>query len=409
MPTLLQINECLNLSTGSIAQGCVNIAVENGWVCYFAYSSREPIISSNAHLIKVGAKWNAYLHYLESVLFDREGLASRCATKRLIKQIHRISPDIIHLHSLHDHWLNYKLLFEYLNNTDIKVVWTLHDFWPITGHCMHFITKDCNRWETECYSCPMQKEYPYSLKDRSQANWELKRKLFVGNKNLTIVPVSQWVGDIVRRSFLKEKNIRVINNGIDLNVFHPTSIKEVLGSLKLCDSIKNKFIILAVASEWKTGKGFEDYLAMSEFLKDDELIVLVGVNDDIINKLPTNIIGIKRTSNPRELAAYYSRADVVCSFSSAETFGLTIAEANACGTPVVVYNNTAQPYLVTPETGFVVPDGDYKAAYKAIQKIRAKGKESYSASCISLAKVKYDKQECFKKYLKLYNDLVDKK
>lgn len=408
-PRLFQINECLNFSTGNIAQGCVDVAVNNGWECYFAYSAREPLTPSKADVIKVGGKLNAYFHYAESFFFDREGLSSRCATKKLIKQIKKISPDIVHLHSLHDHWLNYKLLFEYLNKTEIKVVWTLHDFWPITGHCMHFVTKDCNRWETGCYSCPLQKEYPYSLIDNSKSNWELKRKLFVGNKNLTIVPVSQWVGDVVQRSFLKEKDICVINNGIDLNVFHLAYYRDVLGSREFCESAKDKFIIMAVASEWKTGKGLEDFLAMSELIKDDELIVLVGVTDDIINRLPSNMIGIKRTSNTQELAAFYSCADVVCSFSSAETFGLTIVEANACGTPVVVYNNTAQPYLVTPGTGYVVADKDYKAAYNAIQEIKRKGKSSYSGYCINLAITKYNKNECFAKYLKLYNSLVNPK
>lgn len=410
MPTLFQINECLNLSTGNIAQKCADMALAKGWKTYLAFSSREPLVPSKSEIIKVGNAVDPYIHYAVNFLFDREGLSSRCATKRLIQKIKKTQPDIVHLHSLHDHWLNYKLLFEYLNQADIKVVWTFHDFWPITGHCVHFVTKNCERWKTECHDCPMQKEYPYSLIDRSKQNWELKKQLFTANKNLTIVPVSQWVGDIAKQSFLKDKPIHVINNGVDLNVFKPTLV-ENLNSKEFRDRVGNlddKFIIMAVASEWKNGKGFDDFIAMSKMLKEDEIIVLVGLTENVINTLPANIIGIKRTANVQELAALYTRADVICSFSEAETFGLTIVEGYACGTPAVVYDNTAPPSLITLATGFVVPDKDYKAAYEAIQTIKQNGKAHYSEACIKLAHEKYDKDKCFEEYVRLYEELVKK-
>ena len=104
----------------------------------------------------------------------------------------------------------------------------------------------------------------------------------------------------------------------------------------------------------------------------------------------------------------YKRQDVICSFSSAETFGLTIVEGYACGTPAVVYNNTALPALIIPETGIVVPNNDYQAAYQAIQEIRAKGKTAFSDACIALAHNKYSKDRCFGEYIKLYESLLGK-
>lgn len=411
MPKLLQINECLNFSTGNIAQGCVEAATAKGWDCYFAYSSREPLVQSKAQVIKVGSKLTPYIHYAENYLFDREGLSSRLATKQLVNKIRHIEPDVVHLHNLHDHWLNYKILFDYLNTTNIKVVWTLHDFWPITGHCMHFVSKQCTRFQNGCHDCPMQKEYPYSLIDRSAKNWFLKKKLFTANRNLTIVPVSQWVGDVVKSSFLRSNSIHVINNGVDVSIFKPTAM-DILPCIS--DDVRNclsssgqKFVIMAVASEWKNGKGLEDFLSMSKMISEDEIIVLVGLNDEIICSLPPTVVGIKRTSNIQELAALYTRADVVCSFSEAETFGLTITEGYACGTPAVVYNNTAPPSLITPSTGFVVSDKNFREAYKAILHIKNKGKSFYSNSCIGLAHSKYNKNKCFEEYVNLYEQLLN--
>ena len=224
--------------------------------------------------------------------------------------------------------------------------------------------------------------------------------MFLANNNLHIVAVSDWVGGQVKKSFLSNKDIRVIPNGINLNVFRSLSKSET-------DCMyEGKFIILAVASQWKSGKGFEDYIAMSSLLKDDELIVLVGVDEKIKKSLPDNIVGISRTNSQSELVSLYSRADVVTSFSSAETFGLTIVEAFACGTPVVAYNNTAQAILINEDTGYLVPTGDYSAAYQAIQSIREKGKQFYFDACQRLVAESYGEKQCTEKYVNLYNEIL---
>lgn len=75
---------------------------------------------------------------------DSEGLGSICATKKLLKDIDRIQPDVIHLHNIHDHYLNYPALFRYLVQNNIPVVWTQHDLWATTGHCT-FSIDGCER------------------------------------------------------------------------------------------------------------------------------------------------------------------------------------------------------------------------------------------------------------------------
>ena len=126
MPKLLQLNVTSNWgSTGIIAEECNSVARTHGWETYFAYGRYSN--PSKSRVIGPNAQWDVYEHFLENRLFDNEGLASRGATRRLVEHIKEIQPDIIHLHNIHDHWLNYQILFEYLNHSDIKVVWTFHD------------------------------------------------------------------------------------------------------------------------------------------------------------------------------------------------------------------------------------------------------------------------------------------
>ena len=177
---------------------------------------------SKSHLIKVGNKLDNYIHYAENLLLDNEGLSSRNATKKLIKEIEKLQPDVIQLHNIHDHFLNYRLLFEYLNRTEIKVMWTFHDCWAFTGHCYHFVSSNCMRWKDGCHDCPQREKFC----DCSKRNWNLKKSLFASCPNLTLVPVSHWMGGFVKESFLKDKHVEVIHNGIDLTVFKPVPNKE---------------------------------------------------------------------------------------------------------------------------------------------------------------------------------------
>lgn len=415
MPRLLQINVTANWgSTGKIAELCNQYAARKGWEIYAAYGRyKNP---GQSELVCTSNKWDVYEHYAEHRLLDNEGLASRDCSKHLVEEIRRVQPDIVHLHNIHDHWLNYRILFEYLNQTDIKVVWTFHDFWAITGHCSHFVQAECSQFMTECVDCPYTKGHLLPLVKRTKRNFNQKKQLFTANQNLHVVSVSDWVGENVAKSFLRDKDLRVIHNGVDTEVFKPTvyeneNISNFSELLKtFLNQVSGKFVIMAVSSQWKSGsKGLDDYKAMAKMLKDDEVIVLVGVPEDISKSFPENIIGIQRTNNQQELAALYTRADVVCSFSSAETFGLTIVEGYACGTPAVVYDNTAPPALITPETGYVVENHNYRMAYSAIQQIKQNGKHHYSNACITLAREKYNKDKCFEKYVELYEELLNGK
>lgn len=397
MFSLLQINECLNYSTGKIAQQIGESALLQGWESYFAYSSREQSVPCKSQVIKVGGKWDPYIHYLENLLFDREGLSSRMATKLLIKKIKKINPSVINLHNIHDHWLNYKILFEYLNQTNIKIVWTFHDCWAFTGHCFHFVTKDCQKWRTGCSHCPLQREYPKSFWDRSPQNYELKKQLFTSCSNLTIVACSEWMANLVRQSFLKDKRIEVIHNGIDLDVFKP-------GEAKTNGEV---FRVLAVSNVWNKEKGFFDILKLRELLPLDYEITVVGLTREQLKMLPNGIKGIQRTQNLHEMVNLYSSSDVLINPTYADTFPTVNIESLACGTPVITYATGGSPEIINFKTGIVVPQGSINEMAQSIYNLRDIPLDR--GNCRKRALACFDKNQCFKQYISLYNELISKK
>ena len=289
-------------------------------------------------------------------------------------------------------------------STQIPVVWTFHDCWSVTGHCCHFDYVGCEKWKKECNHCPQLKEYPASfIIDRSRKNYLLKKELFTSVPNLTIVSVSNWLNGIVEQSFLKNANRKMIYNGLDLNIFKPNPN---ISKIRELYQIQNLFLILGVASPWSQRKGFEDFLQLSKFLKNDEVIILVGLNDNQQKNLPSNIIGLSKTENKEQLVALYSAADVFINLSVEETFGLTTAEALACGTPAIVYNATACPEVIDNETGIVVEKKDLKSLVYAISRIKQNGKEYYSKKCRERVIKNFNKSERLQEYFELYKSLL---
>lgn len=401
MPTLFQINVVANWgSTGRIAEEIGQMAIKCGWKSYIAYGRGKP--KSQSKLIRIGNEVDMYRHALISRLLDNHGLNSNKATRKLIDRIRDIKPDIVHLHNIHGYFLNYALLFDFLKDAGIPIVWTLHDCWSFTGHCAHFTFAKCDKWINGCYSCPQINTYPTSFfRDRSKQNYEDKRKSFTSVPNLTLVPVSDWLAGLLKKSFLKEYTIHRIYNGVDLNKFIPmqtsSDVKKRLG-------IKSKYMLIGVASVWSQRKGLKDFIALREKLSNEYAIVLVGLNEKQIKKLPIGISGISRTSSISELAEYYSAATVVLNLSYEETFGLTTVEGFACGVPGIVYNSTASPELISSETGKIVEVGDIEKLSHAIIDICES--QINSEQCRKRAVNLYNKNERYLEYVDLYEKLI---
>lgn len=397
---LLQLNVTANWgSTGKIAEGIGKAAMARGWDSTIAYG--RYMNSSESSLIKVGKQLDVYAHYAKSRLFDGEGLGSKSATRKLIAQIKELNPDIIHLHNIHDHWLNYPLLFEYLASITTPIVWTFHDCWAFTGGCFHFVQNNCFDWKTECSKC----NYSEALIENAERNFNNKISSILSlGQRLTIISVSKWLNAIVSDSKIKSLKRRTIYNGVDTNIFKPQSAEYIDSKY----SLEGKNFFLGVSNRWYEDKGLKDFIKLSFLLPSNYFIVLVGVTEDIIKTLPKKIIGIPRTDSVEELAAFYTRADAVLSLSSAETFGMTLAEGLSCGTPAIAYASTGMKEIITPETGFLITPGDI-SQLKAVVEAVASRKVIFSAEdCRKRAVENFNQDIQFNKYIDLYEELLSK-
>ena len=400
---LLQINSTLNSgSTGRIAEQIGKVAIQNGWESYVAYGRHHN--PSSSYEICIGSKWDTYVHGAFSLLTDKHGLASTNVTKSFINSIKSIRPDIIHLHNIHGYYLNYKLLFEYLSEVNIPIVWTLHDCWAITGHCAYFESVSCNKWKTSCEQCPLKSSYPRSLFfDNSMQNYQMKKYLFTKPINLTVITVSEWLKGIVEQSFMSKYPIYPIYNGVDTSIFKPVPFQHLKCKLKCED----KKILIGVATAWSVRKGLFDYYRLANKFTSDIQIILVGLNEKQLKTLPNNIIGVKRTESLKELAEFYSMADIVLNLYYEETFGLTTVEGFACGTPSIVYDKTASPELITSNTGKIIEAGNIELLYDAINEILKIGKATYSEACRHRAVTYFDSQSNYQQYVNLYNKIIN--
>jgi len=393
-------------STGRIAEDIGNLIISKGWESYIAFG-RYPK-PSNSKLIRIGNFLDIFLHVLLTRFFDDHGFGSIRSTKKLLKVIDNIKPDIVHLHHIHGYYINIELLFDYLRSIKVPVVWTFHDCWSFTGHCAYFTYADCYKWEQNCNNCPQKSEYPTSIfVDNSYNNFLIKKKIFTSlSERLTIVSVSNWLNNLVERSFFKNQDKRVIYNGIDLNIFKPIDCNKVLEKHR----IGNRKVILGVANPWSNRKGLFDFIKLNELLDDRYVIILVGLNNRQIEMLPTNIIGVNKTDSQQELNEYYNVADVFLNLSMEETFGLTTAESLAAGTPVIVYNNSASPELINGDIGIAINPKNFKEILDAVVFFTSGNEKQYQISCNNFIREKFNKIDCYENYYSLYLEkIVNKK
>ena len=335
-------------STGRICSNIASELIKQGHDVVIAYGRGRVPKECEKYSFKIGTSVSVFFHILKSRLFDKSGFGSTKATRKFVTWIKRYNPDVIHLHNLHGYYLNVPILFNYLQNCGKTIIWTLHDCWPFTGHCCYFTAYNCEKWKTKCFSCPLKRDYPRSIiADKSQSNYFRKKELFERMINYTIVTPSKWLSELVKQSFLKNANVRIINNGVDLNVFKKTDV-----DLSKYGVDTSKRIILGIASVWDKRKGLNDFIELnSKIDKTKYQIVLVGVDKKQARIIPNNVVCIEHTDNINELAGLYSTASVLFNPTYEDNYPTVNLESIACGTPVVTYATGGSPEIIN-QCGF---------------------------------------------------------
>ena len=377
------------------------LAMASGWESYVAYSgARDGMPAHSSKLVPVGDKLDLAVHAVATRLFDAHGLASKRGTRQFIERIKAIDPDVIHIHNIHGYFLNYPLLFNYLQESGKPVVWTIHDCWLYTGHCYYYSAAHCNKWQTGCGHCPQKRAFPASwLFDRSACNLSDKKRAFGALENLTIVPVSNWIRQEMASSILADKHFQVIHNGIDLETFRPEAAD---GEVPVEGTQ-----ILGVASIWLEEKGWSDLMKLAAMLRPDEKLVLVGkTTEEQRKQLPANVQLIERTENIGKLAALYAGSTVFVNPTWQDNYPTVNLESIACGTPVVTYRTGGSVEAVAEGTGSVVEQGDVAALLERVRELAASDRAATAARCRERALSHFRKEDCYKNYIDLYENLT---
>ena len=350
---VLQINSVCGIrSTGRICTDIADVLTANGHECKIVYGRETVPEKYKKYAVRIGSNTDVKLHALESRLFDNSGFGSKKATNDFIKWVKEYDPDVIHLHNIHGYYINIEILFNYLKSCNKRIIWTLHDCWPFTGHCSYFTMVKCEQWKAHCSYCVQKHCYPSSiLADHCKSNFERKRALVSGIKDMTLITPSKWLADLVSESFLKKYPVKVIHNGIDMSVFKPTE-----SDLRKKYGLTDKKVILGVASVWDERKGLDDFIKLSDLLDRQYQIVLIGLSDRQLKKMPDNVIGIKRTDSVTELAQWYTTADVFINLTYEDNYPTVNLEAQACGTPCITYRTGGSVESVPEEN--IVDAGD---------------------------------------------------
>ena len=386
-------------STGRIAAEIAALVEKDGGQCEIGYGAEAPSAEAARFAYRVGTSLERRVYSQCRKLFDAEGYGSRSGTKKLIAEMERFQPDVIQLHNLHGCYLNLPILFAYLRQSGLPVVWTLHDCWPFTGHCAYFDYADCRKWMDGCRHCPQQRSYPacYGL-DGSERNYAMKKRLFTSLERLVFVTPCEWMKQPLSRSFLSGYLARTIYNGVDLRAFQPTE-----SGLRRRYGLEGKRVVLSVASDWDERKGLRFLTEAQQALGDAYRFVAVGLEEEQIKALPAPMLGIARTADVRELAAWYTAADCVANPTMEDNMPMVNLEALACGTPVAVFRTGGCPEAVDESCGVVVDKGDGAALRNAIERLCGQ-KQAMTAACVERA-ARFDCRRTYQSYVELYKEL----
>jgi glycosyltransferase involved in cell wall biosynthesis len=278
-------------------------------------------------------------------------------------------PDLVLCHNLHGGYFDIRALVSL--SYRVPVVLQLFDSWLMTGHCATAL--GCTRWQTGCGRCPDLTIPPAIARDMTRVNWRRKRRIF-RNAQLYVSAESQWMLDRARRSLLAPAVVKwnLIPGGVDLETFSPGSQSTARQELGLAHAGR---IALFVANQG-TQSLFKDFvtvrLAMAELARrapEMRLELLVVGADGPEEQIAPSVVArrIGYIQSRRRLAALFRAADVYVHAAREEPFGLSVAEALACGTPVVTASSGGILEIVEHErTALVVPPRDWVALADAI-------------------------------------------
>lgn len=351
--------------------------------------------------IQVGNSVSCGIH---SRMFDRFGLQdffSWNATRKFLKRLDEIKPNIIHCHVVNDCFLHIGLFCDYVNKHNIKVVWTFHDARVLTGMCPCPAYCECDQWKTHCRHCNIEHKFLYPAKPIMNLVSVVHRyrKHTIGRiENLIIATPSKWMAGMVAQSYLKDKRCEVINNGINFDLFHPTA-NEVRSKYGI--PLEAKMLLCIGNPIWRL-KGRAYLHRLVDELPESYFMVMIGCVQRDVEKYEGHdrVLAFPRIDRDK-LVQFYSAADLFVNPTLADNFPTVNLECQACGTPVVAFDSDGTRETVDPNSGVVVERANYDALKKAILDFHFEGVEE---KCVYFAR-QYNQEHTVQQYIQLYRSL----
>lgn len=381
-------------STGKIAYGLYQHLKNKGHDVVLYYGREEESNLNDSNVIRIESNFGNHVHALASRVFGNQGEFSKGATRRMIKDMEKRGVEVVYLLNIHGYYMNYPMFFDYCYEKGIKIIYLMVDEYPYHAKCA--VTSDCRKFETECNSCPLKKEYPKSLFiDASRHIFYEKKKAYRGN-DITFVGIDYAVEEAKKSAIIKNSEVRfaVLDEAIDVkNRYYPRNAEDLKAELGL----QNKKIILNVAPYTNERKGCRFYLEAAKRLQNNDDIVFIHLGFDGDKSIcPPNYIPVSYVSDIEKMAEYYSMADLFVCTSYAETIANACLEALACGTPLLAFDCCGMSTCAEEDNLKLVQVGDIDALTREIESAPRKTAER-SASCRDYAVKRYDNTYYFEK------------
>lgn len=408
MPRIVMLNTVCSGSHGRIMRDIGNAAAARGMQVTIGYGRGRAVgVEPPLEAVRMDSRAEVLWHVAATRALDAHARASYLATRRFLKKLEAVQPDLVHLHNVHGYYLHAPSLFGFLRARGIPTVWTHHDCWALTGHCSHFVRANCLRWQTGCHDCPLKRAYPasYGL-DVSRGNWRWKKKAFADMPNLHIIAPSRWIGQVIAQSYLADTPRTVVPSGVDLALFRPGESSGAYDRVRARHGIApGEAMLLGVALPFDERKGYADTLALAKRVQGHAHVVLIGLTAEQIRALPQGVTGLPPTDGAEALIPYYEAADCLINTTYEDTYPTVNMEAMACGTPVAGYGAGGAAEQLIPPMAARVPVGDVEALAREALALAAQ-KDALRGACRAYAEGNFDRNRAVETYLAIYQKML---
>lgn len=375
--------------------------IDSKHFCWIKDSNNPDVVTFD----KWSKKKNLFVRAVEEVTSLQSVLYNNA--KKIVELPEFKEADLIHLHIIHSGFFSIGDL-ELI--TKLKpTVWTLHDPWALTGHCIH--PGHCERWKIGCGSCPDLKKLKPLLFDTTKFLFNYKKKAYSRSK-FELIVASDWMKRLVNNSPIFDNSV-IVNHvpfGLDLDLFNKKSAVD----LRKKFSIPDESIIISFRSDAKEFKGTPYIIEALKKLKSDKKICIITIGKMALSHVIGNdfqVIDLGWINDDKLLRDVLSISDIFLMPSLGESFGMMAIEAMACSTPVIVFENTALPGVTfAPDVGLSVENKNSTALSEAIAHLidSPKEREKRGIESRKKAELHYNEKKHVESIVKIYQDLLSR-